>query len=1054
MNRLQIRVSLFGALFLLLFWCDGCHSASIYSDVDKSDEVKKFLKDLFLENSHHGRHVRDTQNLELNVNDSFNESNGTESQGNSSNVMDSESVGNTSLLGEHVDNATNTALSTLKGTSEPGTTSSLSTSTSEPSPEPEATSKPKPSSEPKPEPTSTAEPIPKPSYEPVREPLSEAATEPTGGDPKTEPTSEPSTEPHSEPKTPTSEPNTEPTSEPKVEPTGEPLTKPSSEPVTEPSSESIAETNDEQIAVPINETVTEQNIEPITEPITEPNTEPTSEPKTEPSSEPKTEPTSEPKTEPTSEPKTEPTGEVKTEPTAEPKTEPSSEPKTEPTSEPITEPTSEPKTEPTSEPETEPTSEPKTEPTGEPETVPTSEPETEPTGEPETEPTGEPKTEPTAEPETVPTSEPKTEPTGEPKTEPTSEPKTEPTAEPVSEPTGEPKTEPTAEPEVSSEPYPEPENSTAEPTAEPELVSEPIPEPEITSPEPETEPGSEPEPEGQAFAEPHPEWEAALREWQWGWGVLVYFFAALFLLLAALSLLSVIRLWKIKHLLSKNYFMVLNLLIIFQCVLRALYLLVDPYNMHDTYHAVLSYFLYSTAFPCLTSAFSILFYALLLATKMKMLSSKIQKSSVLIGIIAFHFVLSIATDFVVGFFADAKVMLLICQFFYILWGIILFVGYVFIFRRLRHSAINRRRTLKKHSISYHSDVSRKSVVSSMGSLPRLKKSRNKSTLNSAISVTLIAAACGIFCIGLELFGMFYVFRVFTDGHVPEPWPWYVHQFLLRVFEIIMCAIMIYVGSQPMKYNRRNDSKTCYVFCLVLKKCCCSSQENGAMEMDQNASFGSSNVKSVSDSEYDSSDVKGSGKKSKNHVMMEQNGNGPQPCLHTHIVIEEGVVRFRGEDELTGEGLSDRAASLPDLLNGKAGSSPAGNAGMCNMAFNSNGNGCGADAPLHRTNTEPSEMMEKNLGSVGTIGTIGGTIPSINLAHSLQWEFDKAYDRSFQLADDSDDTPPAYSEVESEVADQTPEPAESSDGTDDSCGPASPTRLPLIKDKDSCTDVSL
>ena len=1032
MNRLRIRVSLFGALFLLLFWCDGCHSASIYSDTDKSDEVKKLLQDLFLENSHHGRHVRDTQNLELNVSDSFNESNGTESQGNSSNVIDSESVGNPSLLGEHVDNATNPALSTLKVTSEPGTTSSLSTSTSEPSSEPEVTSKSEPSSEPKPEPTSTTEPIPEPTYEPVPEPFSE--------------------------------PNTEPTSEPKMEPTGELLTKPSSEPVTEPSSEPIAEANDEQIAVPINEPVTEPNIEPITEPITEPNTEPTSEPKTEPTSEPKTEPTSEPKTEPTSEPKTEPTSEPITEPTSEPKTEPTSEPLTEPTSEPKTEPTSEPKTEPTAEPETEPTgepiteptSEPKTEPTAEPETVPTGEPVTEPTGEPKTEPTAEPKTEPTGEPVTEPTAEPETEPTAEPKTEPTSEPKTEPTGEPVSEPTGEPKTEPTAEPEVSPEPYPEPENSTAEPTAEPELVSEPIPEPEITSPEPETEPGSEPEPEGQAFAEPHPEWEAALKEWQWGWEVLVYFFAALFLLLAALSLLSVIRLWKIKHLLSKNYFMVLNLLIIFQCVLRALYLLIDPYNMHDTYHAVLSYFLYSTAFPCLTSAFSILFYALLLATKMKMLSSKIQKSSVLIGIIAFHFILSIATDFVVGFFANAKVMLLICQFFYILWGIILFVGYVFIFRRLRHSAINRRRTLKKHSISYHSDVSRKSVVSSMGSLPRPKKSKNKSTLNSAISVTLIAAACGIFCIGLELFGMFYVFRVFTDGHVPEPWPWYVHQFLLRVFEIIMCAIMIYVGSQPMKYNRRNDSKTCYVFCLVLKKCCCSSQENGAMEMDQNASFGSSNVKSVSDSEYDSSDVKGSGKKSKNHVMLEQNGNGPQPCLHTHIVIEEGVVRFRGEDELTGEGLSDRAASLPDLLNGKAGSSPAANAGMCNMAFNSNGNGFGADAPLHRTNTEPSEMMEKNLGSVGTIGTIGGNIPSINLANSLQWEFDKAYDRSFQLADDSDDTPPTYSEVESEeaVADQTPERAESSDGTDDSCGPASPTRLPLIKDKDSCTDVSL
>lgn len=94
-----------------------------------------------------------------------------------------------------------------------------------------------------------------------------------------------------------------------------------------------------------------------------------------------------------------------------------------------------------------------------------------------------------------------------------------------------------------------------------------------------------------------------------------------------------------------------------------------------------------------------------------------------------------------------------------------------------------------------------------------------------------------------------------------------------------------------------------------------------------------------------------------------------------------------------------------------------------------------------------------MGSVGTIGTIGANIPSINLAHSLQWEFDKAYDRSFQLADDHDDTPPAYSEVEMEepATDQSTDKTDSSDGTDDSCGPASPSRLPLIKDNDASTD---
>jgi hypothetical protein len=270
----------------------------------------------------------------------------------------------------------------------------------------------------------------------------------------------------------------------------------------------------------------------------------------------------------------------------------------------------------------------------------------------------------------------------------------------------------------------------------------------------------------------------------------------------------------------------------------------------------------------------------------------------------------------------------------------------------------------------------------------------------------------------------------------------------------MCAIMIYVGSQPMKYDRRNGSQLCHVFCFVLKKCCCSSQGDDAVEMDHTASFSSSRVKSCSDSECESSDVKFPRKKSKT-VMLEQNGNGPQPCKHTHIVIEEGLVRFRSEDELT-DGLSDRAASLPDLLHGNVGG-PGVNTGMCNMAFTSNGNVTTVAQALHRTSTEPTEILEKNLGSVGTIGTIGTNIPSINLAHSLQWEFDKAYDRSFQLVDDSEDTPPSYSEVDTQEqgTDSVHSKTDSSDGTDDSSGPVSPARLPLIKDKDSSkADVSL
>lgn len=107
--------------------------------------------------------------------------------------------------------------------------------------------------------------------------------------------------------------------------------------------------------------------------------------------------------------------------------------------------------------------------------------------------------------------------------------------------------------------------------------------------------------------------------------------------------------------------------------------------------------------------------------------------------------------------------------------------------------------------------------------------------------------------------------------------------------------------------------------------------------------------------------------------------------------------------------------------------------MCNMVFNFNGNVI--SVLLYRINIELFDMMEKNLGSVGIIGIIGVNILLINFVYSLQWEFDKVYDCSFQLVDDYDDIFFVYSEVEMEefVMDQSIDKMDLFDGMDDLCG---------------------
>ncbi|KAK3101697.1 hypothetical protein FSP39_005586 [Pinctada imbricata] len=920
-----------------------------------------------------------------------------------------------------------------KSTTEPEPTPETK-STAEPTPElkstPESTPEPKSTTKPTSEPKSTAEPTPAPKSTPEPTSASKSNVEPTS-EPKS--TSEPTSVsklaagPSSEPKStaePTSEPKStpEPTPEPKSSAEPSPETKSTSEPTPEPRS----------TAEPIPEP--KSTAEPTSEPKS--TSEPTSEPKStaEPTPEPKSSAEPSPETKSTSEPTPEPRSTA--EPIPEPKStaEPTSEPKStsEPTPEPksTAEPTPEPKSSVEPSPESKSTAEPKStsEPTPEPKST------AEPTPEPKSsvEPSPEPKS--TAEPKSTsePTPEPKStaEPTPEPKSSAEPSPETKSTSEPTpeakssAEPTPEPKStaEPTSEPKSSSEPIPEPK-STAEPKPEPKSSSEPTAEPKSTAepgatpepgrstrpglspgvptnePEPEPSPGTsepgaepetEPESEFSAFSEPQPEWDVAMAEWKWGWYILVYVFGALFIILALFSLLSVVRLWKKKHLLSKNYFMVLNLLIIFKCVLRAIYLLVDPFNINNTFHAVISYFLYSTAFPCITAAFSILFYALLLATKMKVLSAKIQKISVLITIIAFHFVLSLATDIVVGISSDAKIMLLVCQFFYILWGIILFSGYFYIYRRLHESALMRQRTLTKYTSV--PSMSNKNGTLTKNSHPTRK--RSKYMLTSAIKVTLVAAAVGLLCVAVELYGIFDVYKVYLVDHTPQPWPWYIYQFLLRVTELLMCSLMVYVASQPIKYRQRKSQGVCYTCCLPFRRVLMC-QKDDAVDMDM-TSYASNNHDNFVSSNTSDSETKKRKLSKIVRLNCEENGNGPQHCRQTHIVIEDGIVRFKITDD-TENVMADKANSLPDLLHESVAKetekwSDGGSSGVLNEGY---------------TNTLKDDIkigsnaanLQKSYISLGTIGTIDYQAPSIHLADSLEWEYEQAYDRSFQKGDE-------------------------------------------------------
>ncbi|CAH1265132.1 Hypp3123 [Branchiostoma lanceolatum] len=486
-------------------------------------------------------------------------------------------------------------------------------------------------------------------------------------------------------------------------------------------------------------------------------------------------------------------------------------------------PTPEPEPEPSAKPtanspsETSTTQQPATPPRGQSQT-----PESEPSPTPESDPSTTPKAEPSPTPEVNPPpipntgpQIPETEPSPTPEQNPPQIPNREPSPTPETNPPQIPNSAPSPTPEGYPPPTPETEPS---PTAERAPPKNPgwSPDPNLEwtpKAEPEGEPTSEPyDPYGMGWehipwAEPEPKWDEAKETWRFWWFVHIYTFGGLFALLALYSLISMVRLTR-KHLLSMGYFLALNFLMLLMGASRAVYLFVDAYNSLKLLHPALSYFLFSVGFPCMTSAFCLLYLALLQTTKMQAMSPKVYQTCVMVAIIVLHFGLSVATDLIIGFLGTAKILMLVCQGVFAIWGIILAFSYFFIFRRLYRSARHRMKELQRMNLS-------KSKLPGINPIKKKQKTR----LGTAVKVTLVTAILGLLCSLLQVYAMVEVFGIFYKQ--PEPWPWWGFQTAFRLCEFLMCVTMSYVATQPFRFHKdgRPRDPCCGSCCYCCYRCC-------------------------------------------------------------------------------------------------------------------------------------------------------------------------------------------------------------------------------------------
>ena len=384
------------------------------------------------------------------------------------------------------------------------------------------------------------------------------------------------------------------------------------------------------------------------------------------------------------------------------------------------------------------------------------------------------------------------------RSEPEPEPKPELTWTPEPEPSLMPESFSTAEPEPERTfPYPEPENSSV---PEPEATVEPFG--MITGAIGTPEPEAEGEPEPAAGAEPVPEWPSAMAEWEEAWEVHIYMLGAAFLLLAVLSIASII-LAKRKVFRASLITCPTLIMLALLGTTRTVYLYGDAYGAYKRYPSVIVQMLHGVALPALTSAYGLLLQSLVSALQVKMLLADRRREIILWIIIVVHWTISMTADGLIAAYPEstfAAVFSVICQCIFVVWGLFLAAGFTWtgckISRRLDHGG----------RVSKYSSCLLLGCCSS--DAPRSKR---YTAVRRVVILTYATSVSAISLAAIYLYGIFGVFSVLEDNKVAEPWPWWSYQTLARVAELMMGYLMLFTtgatGENMTRLQRHVSTKT-------------------------------------------------------------------------------------------------------------------------------------------------------------------------------------------------------------------------------------------------------
>ncbi|XP_074655698.1 uncharacterized protein LOC141909211 [Tubulanus polymorphus] len=202
-----------------------------------------------------------------------------------------------------------------------------------------------------------------------------------------------------------------------------------------------------------------------------------------------------------------------------------------------------------------------------------------------------------------------------------------------------------------------------------------------------------------SYAEPVPTWSRAKRQWTWAWGFHTYGFGSLFLITAIMMFISVLKLHNRCR--NHKYVVTLNSMLLVCGMCRGFYLIIDPYWSTKILPKTFSMVLFGVGHPSLTSAFSLLQWAFLRITQVKLGPWRFPSYQALSIFIFFHFSLVISIDVAVSLDTSLKLMLIVTESMFILWGFILCGIFIFKGFKITQFTSETQKALKQLSMYNH-----------------------------------------------------------------------------------------------------------------------------------------------------------------------------------------------------------------------------------------------------------------------------------------------------------------------------------------------------------------